>query len=249
MDLDEALRDLAGHRRILVASDFDGTLSEIVPVPGDARAVPGALEALRDLIELPNVDVMLVSGRSLDDLLERFEGGLHDAIVTVGEHGAAWPDRTIERPQAMDRLVEGFRALASTADGAEVEVKRSAVTFHHRNVDPISAERLSDEVARFAREVVDASPDPARIEEGRGVVEVAFDASDKGDAVLEMKERTGAGAVLFFGDDVSDEAVFRALGPEDVGVKVGDADTVAPFRLPGPTEVVETLELLASLRA
>lgn len=249
MDLDDALRSFAGHRRILIASDFDGTLSEIVPIPGDARPVPGAVEVLTELSNLPNVQLMLVSGRSLDDLLARFEGGLSESIVTIGEHGAAWPDRRIESPEGMDRLVEGFRALASTADGAEVEVKQSAVSFHFRNVDPLSVERLTEEVVSFAREVVDQLPDEARIERGRGVVEVAFDAAHKGDAVVEMKERLGAGAVLYFGDDVSDEAVFEAIDPEDVGVKVGDGPTIAPFRVAGPQQVVEALELIASLRS
>lgn len=249
MELDDALRDFAGHRRILIASDFDGTLSEIVPIPGDARPVPGAVEVLTELSSLPNVQLMLVSGRSLDDLLARFEGSLPSSIVTIGEHGAARPDREIERPQGMDRLVEGFRALASTADGADVEVKQSAVTFHFRNVDPLSVDRLTEEVVMFAREFVDQLSDEARIEKGRGVVEVAFDAADKGDAVVELKERLGAGAALYFGDDVSDEAVFESMGPEDVGVKVGDGSTVAPFRVAGPAQVVEVLELVVSLRS
>lgn len=249
MELVDALRSFAGHRRILIASDFDGTLSEIVPIPGDARPVPGAVEVLTDLSNLPNVELMLVSGRSLDDLLARFEGSLPESIVTIGEHGAAWPDRQIEPPEGMDRLVEGFRALASTADGADVEVKQSAVSFHFRNVDPLSAGRLTEEVVLFSREVVDQVPDGARIEEGRGVVEVAFDTAHKGDAVTEMKKRLGAGAVLYFGDDVSDEAVFGASGPGDVGVKVGEGATIAPFRVAGPAQVVEALELVASLRS
>lgn len=249
MELDDALRSFAGHRRVLIASDFDGTLSEIVPIPGDARPVPGAVEVLTELADLPNVHLMLVSGRSLDDLIARFEGRLPESIMTIGEHGAARHDRQIEHPEGMDRLVEGFRALASTADGAEVEVKQSAVSFHFRNVDPLSAERLVEEVMLFAREVVDQLPDEPRIEKGRGVVEVAFDAAHKGDAVVEMKERLGAGAVLYFGDDVSDEAVFESIGRDDVGVKVGDGETVAPYRVAGPAQVVEALELVASLRS
>ncbi len=249
MELSDALRDAAGHRRVLIASDFDGTLSEIVPVPDDARPVEGAVAALTELAALSNVDLLLVSGRRLDDLRARFEGRIPDGILTVGEHGAAWPDRTIEAPDGLDRLTDGFRALASTADGAEVEVKHSAVTFHLRNVDARSAERLAEEVLMFARETVGGLDTDARIEEGRGVVEVSFDSADKGQAVLEVKRRTGAGAVVFFGDDVSDEAVFGVLGPEDVGVKVGDGPTAAQFRVPGPPQVIEALDFIVSLRS
>ena len=249
MELADALRDAAGHRRILIASDFDGTLSEIVPVPDEAGPVEGAVAALSDLAALANVDLLLVSGRRLDDLRARFEGRLPERVLTVGEHGAAWPDRRMDAPEGLDRLADGFRALASTADGAEVEVKHSAVTFHLRNVDERVTERLAEEVLMFARETVDGLDGDARIEEGRGVVEVAFDAADKSHAVLEVKQRTGAGAVVFFGDDTSDEAVFGVLGPEDVGVKVGDGPTAAEFRVSGPAQVIEALELLVFLRS
>ena len=53
------------------------------------------------------------------------------------------------------------------------------------------------------------------------------------------------GAVLYLGDDVTDERAFAALDPasDDLTVKVGDGETVAAQRVPGPEAVVELLEL------
>ena len=46
------------------------------------------------------------------------------------------------------------------------------------------------------------------------------------------------------GDDVTDEAVFRVLAPEDVGVKVGPGPTSAVYRVASQTEVAGLLTKL-----
>ena len=51
--------------------------------------------------------------------------------------------------------------------------------------------------------------------------------------------------VVFVGDDRSDEGVFAGLGHDDIGVKVGPDDTIAPHRLASPAHVVVMLRLLA----
>ena len=68
-------------------------------------------------------------------------------------------------------------------------------------------------------------------------------------AVERLRSEVGARAVVYFGDDVTDEAVLATLQPPDIGVRVGDQPSAAPFRLDGPAEVVAVLDALASLLA
>jgi trehalose-6-phosphatase len=56
------------HRGLLVALDFDGTLSPLVSDPAAARALPTARRAVERLAGSPSVQVALVSGRGLADL-------------------------------------------------------------------------------------------------------------------------------------------------------------------------------------
>ena len=70
-DLIAALDTVAATPRLLVTSDFDGTLSPIVNNPADARALPAGSAALLDLAALPDTFVALVSGRALDVLRGR----------------------------------------------------------------------------------------------------------------------------------------------------------------------------------
>jgi trehalose 6-phosphate phosphatase len=55
-------------------------------------------------------------------------------------------------------------------------------------------------------------------------------------------------AVLFAGDDVTDEDALEVLQPGDVGIKVGSATTVAPWRVDGPHQLALALQTLAMAR-
>ncbi len=245
--LSEALARFAGHRTVLVASDFDGTLANHGRDLAVATPMPGAEQALNELSQRANVTVMLVSGRRLADLIPRFDS-LAKEIVTVGEHGAEWPDRDTGAHAAVEPLAAGLEEITAGVGGAIVERKLFGVTLRHRAVAPHRLEQLLDETAGYLREAtIDLDPVP-RIEFGRGVVDVSLLSTTKADAVESVRTRANAEGVLYFGDDISDESVFERLGASDVGVKVGTAASRATFRVADPDGVVKVLEELLSIR-
>src|SRR5438270_14049921 len=69
--------------------DFDGTLSEIVDRPADARPVDGASECLSRLALRFQV-VAVISGRSLEDLRSRFPP---EGVLLAGSYGRERSDR------------------------------------------------------------------------------------------------------------------------------------------------------------
>ena len=79
------------------------------------------------------------------------------------------------------------------------------------------------------------------IRHGKGVVELSVVNSQKSDAVNVLRQRVGATAVIFIGDDVTDESVFEILNGPDVGVKVGDGPTAAPWHVDEPQDVAHLL--------
>jgi trehalose 6-phosphate phosphatase len=239
-ELADALAALAGRRPLLVASDYDGVLARLRDEPGEAVPEPGVAEALARLAAADGVTVALVSGRGVDDL--RTTSGLSGPYRWVGSHGAEF-DGPLSAVLA-GRRDELARLLAPVVDGtagARLEVKPASVAVHVRQVpDRAAAAALLDDV----RTRVDPS---LTMKPGKDVLELAVTDADKGSALRRLKTELGAAGAIYLGDDVTDEDGFRALGPDDVGVKVGDGETAAGFRVPDPAAAVDLLLRLGDL--
>ena len=85
-DLDQALEAIARVPILLVATDYDGTLSPIVDNPDDAKPVRESIIALRALATLSGTHCAVISGRSLSDLANL--SSLDGQIMLVGSHGS-----------------------------------------------------------------------------------------------------------------------------------------------------------------
>lgn len=87
---DDDLSALAGTARLVVALDFDGTASPLVPDPMAARALPEVAVQVDRLAALPDTVVAYVSGRSMHDLRVITEHTDDSAIALAGSHGAQY---------------------------------------------------------------------------------------------------------------------------------------------------------------
>lgn len=246
-----ALRAFAARPRVLVAVDFDGTLAPLVTDPLQARAVPGALEALRDAATLSGVTAAVVSGRDLSTLEMLTSIGPRDGIHLIGSHGAETrsPGASRSTPAdaaGLDRaatiLLDTVRieleAIRARHPAARLENKAAAVALHTRGMEP-SAAKAAQEAARDAgarHPGVHAMP-------GKEVVELSVSQADKGAAVAKLAVESRSDATLYIGDDVTDERAFAALDAVsgDLTIKVGTGETMALHRLPDPEAVAEML--------
>ncbi len=86
MDVTQLLERAAGAPSLLLATDFDGTISEVTAVSGTASTTPRALEALQVLSRAPGTTVAVVTGRTIEDVTARTAP--LEAAWYVGEHGA-----------------------------------------------------------------------------------------------------------------------------------------------------------------
>ena len=250
-DLVAALDQLAATPRVLVASDFDGVLAPLVHDPSQSRALPGTIEALEGLAALPDTHAAVVSGRDLDTLTSLT--GLADSAVTrIGSHGgesssaAALARLTPEQQLTLHRVTDDLKDLCVGLP-AEVwlEFKPVGVALHTRRVPDRSAAARAEEAALE----VTTRHTGLHVLHGKHVVEISVVRADKGTALLALRDEVGAEAVAYLGDDVTDEDAFRALGPADVTVKVGEGDTAARFRVEHPEDAAEALTHLLRARS
>jgi trehalose 6-phosphate phosphatase len=246
-----ALDSFAARERVLVALDFDGTLAPEVDDPELARALPAALEAMLGLRQLPGTTVALVSGRSLASLAA--VGGLPDAAPLVGSHGLEVRFAAGDARPAVDdadrarvrALRSRLQPLVAATEGAWIEDKPAGFAVHTRLVDPAAASALATEVRALARDA-DAA---LTVRDGKNVVEFSVRDATKGDGLRALRARFAPDAVLFAGDDVTDEDALAVLEPGDVGIKVGPAPSVAAHRVDGPEAMARVLQHLASRRS
>lgn len=250
-DVREALKRFAALESVLVATDYDGVVAPIVDDPSAAIPLPGTVAALESLAELPGVGVALVSGRDRATLGEL--SGVGEAIMTVGSHGAEWAegfDGALDAAalSRRDAVLDGLRVVAGRYPGAAVEVKPLGAALHVRNVvDPAAASKALEEARRGA-----GSVDGVHATDGKAVLELTVMETSKGKALNTLRERCTAQAVLYLGDDVTDEKAFDVLdSPGDVAIKV-DPDpavvTAARYRVDGPADARAVFEELLTLR-
>lgn len=231
-----ALGDLAAHRPLLVGLDFDGVLAPIVERPQDAQALPGTLDAVHELVAVPGVEVALVSGRARDDLAALTGLAPDGPVLLVGSHGAelgiSGPVVDDAARERLERVRAALVEVAGCYPGAQVETKPSAAVLHTRQSSAADGAAATEAALRWLSEQTGV-----HVTRGKEVVEVAVTPATKGAAIGVLRERLGAGAVLYVGDDVTDETVFASLVAGDVGIKVGDGETLAAHRIPDPAAV------------
>lgn len=248
--LADALGLIATTPHLLVALDFDGTLAPEVDQPHGARALPEAQEAIIRLTALPDTTVALVSGRALDSLIEVAQ--VPDSVLLVGSHGVEYRVAgetdlalTADEQAHRESLETILRDIAAAHENVAVEEKPAGFALHTRLADPAT----TDAVQAEARRRVEAEALGTTEKVGKNVLEFSVRNATKGDGIKRLRSISGSTAVLFAGDDVTDEDAFEVLTPGDFGLKCGPGETAAAFRVAAPADVAHILQDLAELRA
>jgi len=246
--------------RIILLSDFDGTLCPIVDRPEQASISESTRLLLKELAQKPGISVAIISGRSLSDLKEKI--GLEN-LTYVGNHGLEidGPSVKFVEPVAqksrpvLDQLHRLLGQALYPFKGVLVEHKGLTLTVHYRMLEGGAAEEfksLFDQVAHTIR-----SLGKVRVTSGKKVHEFRPAVSwDKGTAIRLLLERyrslhaSDRSIAIFLGDDVTDEDGFRVLRTEGgISVFVGEENrrTEGEYFLRSPAEVQHFLGRLASI--
>ncbi|WP_281221270.1 trehalose-phosphatase [Nocardia uniformis] len=246
------LTDRLDIEKVAVLIDFDGTLSDIVPVPDAAVPVEGAITALTELAAV--CPVAIVSGRDLEDVRTRV--GV-PGLWYAGSHGfdLMAPDGTRYVHEvdpgmvaALDRAATELRGRVGGVPGVLVEQKRFAVAIHHRGVE----RRLVHTVVSAVHEVASASG--LRVTSGHEVTELRPDVDwDKGRALRWILAHLDVSVLpIYLGDDLTDEDAFDAIESDGIAIAVSATEnreryTAARFIAHGPRRVRDFLDRLTRL--
>jgi trehalose 6-phosphate phosphatase len=250
---DPDLTALAATDRLIVALDFDGTAAPLVEDPMSARALPEVQAQIDRLVALPDTIVAFVSGRSLHDLRVIAEHDDESLVVLAGSHGAQyWYPGSGEQTQSTDAddasVRESLWAAAAPIidryEGAELEPKTFGMGVHTRRA---TAEVEAEVFAAVDALVAERLPHWRR-RQGHHILEFSSRVEGKDVAVGILREHFDATAILFAGDDVTDEDAMRVLVDGDLGVRVGPGESVATLRVDTPQQMADLLKAVADER-
>jgi trehalose-phosphatase len=238
--------------RMLVALDFDGTLSPIVQRPGEAALFEAVEGPLRRLSERPDTTVAIVSGRGLADVRSRvalasaYYAGNHGFEIEGPGVDRVHPTAQAARP-ALEACAREVRAALSDEPGTEVEDKRWTLSIHYRRAEREGAEAR----VRAAVEAHCRRPG-LRVTAGKKILEVRPDVDwHKGAATRFLLDVVAGGEpipAIFIGDDRTDEDAFEVVRALGGGIVVGDPpppDTHAVAAVRDPAEVAALIRELA----
>jgi len=229
--------------------DYYGTLAPFRVDRFQARPWPGVRELLIRIGRQGGTRMAVITGRSAHEIAPLL--GVDPPLEVWGLHGAErlYPDGRRELEQAPSAAREKLDLLRSQLKhdsmGGLFEDKENAVVVHWRGASPRKA-RLIEQKARSLFEPL-AGADGLNLLEFEAGVELRV-GRDKGSAVEAILREADSGApVAYLGDDLTDEAAFRAVknaGPRGLSVLVRGQlhETKADVWLRPPVELRGFLE-------
>lgn len=246
-------------KHALLLTDFDGTLAELAPTPGEAVMTDDVRAQIDVLAALDSVTVGVVSGRRLFDVRHRvgpaseFAAGLHGLEIMGPSERFVHTSLETAAPVVQKIARVAARELA-WCRGVLIEDKTFSITCHVRLAAYDDGVRALDQFAALAEPEIERGL--LRLLPGAKAYEL-LPAADwhKGRAVAWIRERVALRhdqptLVIYLGDDRTDEDAFSSLEPDDLAIGVGSRPHthLINWRLAGPASVGRFFNRFAELR-
>ena len=248
---DQLFEDYHNSASRLLLFDYDGTLVGFVRQPHLAKPTEEVLKILERLGNDPSNNVVLISGRTKDNLDEWF-GTL--PIGLVAEHGA-WLKSGAEGWRMLRSMPHDWKPkvrpilemYADRVPGSLVEEKDYSLVWHYRAADErqgkIAAQELTDDLLSFMANI------DLQVLQGSKIVEVRTSGVNKGAAAREWASKGTYDFIFAVGDDWTDEDIFPILPDSAYSIKVGFSGTHARYNIANPKEVVRLLVRLVDRKS
>jgi trehalose 6-phosphate phosphatase len=260
--------DYLSHRQdYYLFLDIDGTLSNFTINPNDSiipRPTLDLLQALQD----HGMNIAVVTGRSLTEAKKMLSPLSLPIAATHGLEIAL--DSSLNQDEdlndvntlsidtlELDKIKQDILRSCTVYDDFFIESKPYSVALHFRK-NPV----LADEAYCLMKEVLETYPDWV-LKPGKYVWEAVPRGVNKGTAILCLlskitNQASNDTCAIFIGDDMTDEAGFRAIQdskkmgegldqpPKGLGIKVGRESTCAHYYVNDINEVTDLLRNLLS---
>lgn len=234
---------LKESKQALLLLDYDGTLAPLVRERKLAFPYPGVKERLEAILNLNKTKVVIISGRSIENLLTLLH--LNPLPEIWGSHGAEklCQGQIIQTPDfisenALRRLQEAKEKTAQEIDPRHCEEKPLSIAIHWRGLSEKEGQEIKDQALKVWRPFMDGYPLEAL--PFKCGIELRPVGVSKAIAVKHILEEHPKMPTAYLGDDLTDEEAFAALNGNGLKVLVSEENraTGADITLKPPEELL-----------
>lgn len=229
----------AKTKKRLIFLDYDGTLVAFHSNASDANPDKELYKLLAHLTEDPANQVVLISGRKYDNLNDWFS---NININLIAEHGA-WHKKPYTNWEKIQGLTDNWKhdiypmleTYVDRTPGSFIEEKTYSLVWHYRKAQKGLGELRANELINNLK--YQANDKGLQLLPGDKVLEIKNMEVNKGKAALTLTGNEDYDFMMAFGDDYTDEDLFKALPDFAITIKVGGNISAAKFYLRNPAEV------------
>jgi trehalose 6-phosphate phosphatase len=244
--IDQFFKQLNKAKKKALLLDYDGTLAPFHIDPSKAYPYPGIRDVLNKLIRVPDIRLVIISGRWIKELLPLLQ--LDKTLEIWGSHGLERrkPNGSYEIASMNEKALHG---LAMADDWIEkiglsgrCEKKPGALALHWRGLDDKKIGKIVDKVTPKWSFIAGSSG--LSLAEFDGGLELRVPVRNKGDVIRTILEEMGPGTVAaYLGDDLTDEDAFKSIKGKGIGVLVRNElrPTAADIWIKPPNGLLEFL--------
>lgn len=227
--------------------DYDGSLTPLKRYPELAKPDKEILDTLNELTNLPNINVVLISGRKKEKLSEWFP---IEKLGLIAEHGAWIKEKGFTWNALVKQLStkwkQTIRPILQTytnhVPGSFIEEKDFSLCWHYRNADPecgsVQAKELMADLLNYIANT------ELQTLQGNKILEIRNVNINKGIAANFFIEKYKPDFILAVGDDVTDEDLFNKLPQSAYTIKVGFESSKARYFVYNCSQILELLQNL-----
>lgn len=243
------IETILSARPLLIMLDYDGTLTPIVSHFQDAQIAPERLDFLRQLAHLPQVQLAIVSGRSVSQLLLFLAPLVGEPLLLSGLHGGEIFDLKnqayLEEPSPdFKTAITALKSCLTTQGvdqlpGIELEDKGFSLGLHYRHASAQNAQLALNALKEGL--ITEGLAMAFILRPGKQLLEAVPKGFNKGIAVnhllvLATQRFCEQPALVYIGDDITDFDAFRSVNTFAQG-----ANAYVGSQLPDSSPSVSTI--------
>jgi len=248
-----SINDLLDKKNsIIIFLDFDGTISPIVSSPKKAKIDPKIKKILEKFVNTPSVILMIISGRSLEDLRQKIP---LETVNLAANHGLEWiRDGKYGCVSLKHEYIHSLKSMKLSIGNLKklfpkiiIEDKKLSVTLHYRLLTNHQTVNLKNQFKEIIKKYIDSNL--LEVIYGKKVFDIRPAVNwTKGDLakliVSNITTKKNKPLVICIGDDKTDEDMFNKLNGE-ITIRVGRKnDSKSRYYVSDINDVAKFLQLV-----